>query len=94
MIYAEELGSLRAAGAAGDTNGLFFDSEGRPVQHELNERTIALGFDDLRRTTVVALIAGRAKLDAADAFLRSGVARGLIVDGDTALGLADRKGAA
>jgi DNA-binding transcriptional regulator LsrR (DeoR family) len=88
MISADDLASLRAAGAVGDTNGLFFDRDGRPVGHELNDRTIALGFDDLRRTNAIALIAGRAKLDAAEAFLRSGVARGLVIDGDTALKLA------
>jgi DNA-binding transcriptional regulator LsrR (DeoR family) len=88
MISAGELASLRAAGAVGDTNGLFFDRSGAPVEHELNDRTIALGLEDLRRTTAIALVAGTAKRDAADAFLRSGVARGLIVDGDTALALA------
>lgn len=87
MISAEELSSLRAAGAVGDTNGLFFDRGGRPVDHELNARTIALGFDDLRGTNVIALIAGAAKREAADGFLRSGVARGLVIDGDTALRL-------
>jgi DNA-binding transcriptional regulator LsrR (DeoR family) len=93
MISGDELASLRAAGAIGDTNGLFFDRDGRPVEHELNDRTIALGFDDLRRTNAIALIAGRAKLGAADAFLRSGVARGLVIDGDTALALAAGEGA-
>lgn len=85
MISADQLVSLRAAGAVGDTNGLFFDAAGSPVDHELNSRTIALGFDDLRRTNVIALVAGVAKQHAADAFLRSGVARGLVIDGDTAL---------
>lgn len=87
MISPEELASLRAAGAVGDTNGLFFDASGEPVDHDLNRRTIALGFDDLRRCGAIALVAGVAKRDAADAFLRSGVARGLIIDGDTALRL-------
>lgn len=90
MISAEELVSLRAAGAVGDTNGLFFDAAGSPVDHELNRRTIALGFDDLRRIGAIALVAGVAKRDAADAFLRSGVCRGLVIDGDTALRLVER----
>ncbi len=85
MISAGELAALRAAGAVGDTNGLFFDDQGRPVSHELNERTIALGFDDLRKTSVIALVAGLEKRAAATAFLSSGIARGLIIDGDTAL---------
>lgn len=90
MISAVELASLRAAGAVGDTNGLFFDAAGTPVDHELNRRTIALGFDELRRIGAVALVAGVAKREAALAFLKSGICRGLIIDGDTALRLIDR----
>ena len=88
MISADELRSLRESGAVGDTNGLFFDADGKPVEHELNQRTIALGFDDLRQTGAIVLVAGTAKRDAAHAFLQSGVARGLVIDGDTALALA------
>lgn len=87
MISISELTELRAAGAVGDTNGIFFDVEGHPVDHPLNGRTIALGFDDLRRANVVVLVAGQAKVDAARAFLKSGIPNGLIVDGDTALEL-------
>jgi DNA-binding transcriptional regulator LsrR (DeoR family) len=85
MITARDIAELREAGAVGDTNGQFFDAAGRPVDHLLNRRTIALGFDDLRRANTVALVAGTSKTAAARAFLASGVARGLIVDGDTAL---------
>lgn len=87
MISASDLAELRAAGAVGDTNGIFFDGQGHAVDHVLNRRTIALGFDDLRAANVVALVAGAAKLHAARAFLASGIAKGLIVDGDTALRL-------
>ena len=59
-----------------------------PCGTNSTERTIALGFDELRKTGAIALVAGTAKRDAAHAFLQSGVARGLIIDGDTALALA------
>lgn len=85
MISAGELVALRSAGAVGDTNGIFFDDAGDAVAHPMNARTIALGFDDLRAANVVALVAGVAKARAACAFLRSGIAKGLIVDGDTGL---------
>lgn len=88
MITARELEELRQLGAVGDTNGLFFDADGQAVDHPLNARTIALTLEDLRRTNTVALVAGRSKLAAAQGFLRSGAARGLIIDGDTALELA------
>jgi DNA-binding transcriptional regulator LsrR (DeoR family) len=90
MISADELATLRAAGAIGDTNGLFFDAAGMPVDHELNRRTIALGFDDLKRIGAIALVAGVAKSEAAHSFLQSGVCRGLVIDGDAALRLIDR----
>lgn len=87
MISPRELAELQDLGAVGDTNGLFFNREGKAVDHPLNQRTIALGFDDLRKTCTVALVAGRSKLEAAKGFLASGVARGLIIDGDTAIEL-------
>lgn len=87
MITAAELSELRDLGAVGDTNGLFFDAEGRAVDHALNHRTIGLGLEDLRNISTVALVAGRSKLAAARGFLKSGIARGLIIDGDTALEL-------
>jgi DNA-binding transcriptional regulator LsrR (DeoR family) len=89
MITAAEMADLRALGAVGDTNGLFFDVRGRAVAHPLNLRTIALGLDDLRKIPTVALVAGRGKLLATRGFLASGIARGLIIDGDTAIELAD-----
>lgn len=87
MISREELESLRAAGAIGDTNGIFFDSNGKQIDHELNKRTIALGFDDLRKMPVVLLVAGYEKIEAAKALLKSGIVNGLIIDGDASLNL-------
>jgi len=87
MITREELNALRALGAVGDTNGIFFDREGRPVDHELSHRTIAMPLVDLKQASIVALVAGLPKVNAAQALLRSGLCRGLIIDGDTALQL-------
>lgn len=84
MISRSELDSLRAAGAVGDTNGIFFNAEGKQVDHDLNERTIALGFDQLKVLPVTLLIAGQEKAQAAKALLRSGIVNGLVIDGDAA----------
>ncbi|MDX3926209.1 MAG: sugar-binding transcriptional regulator [Shinella sp.] len=84
MISRSELESLRAAGAVGDTNGIFFDSDGKQVNHDLNQRTIALGFEQLKALPVILLIAGQEKAQAAKALLRSGIVNGLIIDGDAA----------
>lgn len=88
MITSAELRELHDLGAVGDTNGLFFDAQGSAVDHPLNRRTIGMGLEDLRAFPTVALVAGRSKVQAARGFLASGIARGLIIDGDTALELA------
>jgi DNA-binding transcriptional regulator LsrR (DeoR family) len=89
MIGAEELADLRRAGAVGDTNGIFFDAGGRPVDHPLNARTIGAGFPDLARAGRGAPLGGHAKTAATAALLRSGILRGLVIDGDAALALLD-----
>jgi DNA-binding transcriptional regulator LsrR (DeoR family) len=93
MITADEARALREAGAIGDTNGIFFDRTGRPVDHELNRRTIAAGFQDLARARTVLLSAGPEKTAATAALLGSGAISGLIIDGDSALALAGRAAA-
>ena len=70
--------------AVGDTNGIFFDKDGRQVDHALNQRTIALGFEPLKALPVIILIAGQEKARAAKALLHSGIVNGLIIDGDAA----------
>lgn len=84
MISRAELESLRKCGAIGDTNGIFFDSEGMQVDHDLNRRTIALGFEELKQMPVILLIAGQDKASAAKGLLKSGIINGLIIDGDAA----------
>jgi DNA-binding transcriptional regulator LsrR (DeoR family) len=90
MIGAEDLADLRRAGAVGDTNGIFFDAGGCPVDHPLNARTIGADFSDLARTETVLLSAGTAKTAATEALLRSGIVRGLVIDGDAAIALLNR----
>ncbi|MFV0490609.1 MAG: sugar-binding transcriptional regulator [Pseudorhodobacter sp.] len=84
MISAGELCGLREAGAVGDTNGIFFGADGKPVAHDLNARTLAVGFAALGRSHTVLLSAGMEKSFATRALLRSGIIRTLIIDGDAA----------
>ena len=79
MLSARDLDSLHASGAVCDTLGKFFDRNGRLVDHEMNARTLAIDPLSLRGRDVILL-----KVEAIDALLRSGIVRGLIVDGDTA----------
>ncbi len=90
MLTQAEIDSLRAAGAVGDAIGIFFGDDGRPVDHDLNRRTLAVSIDTLRRHPIVVLAAGIEKLQAISALLRSGLVNGVIIDGDAALALAAR----
>ncbi|WP_207483078.1 sugar-binding transcriptional regulator [Arenibaculum pallidiluteum] len=90
LITEGDLDALRRAGAVGDTIGKFFDADGRLVEADLNERTLAVDLQDLQRHELVLLAAGPGKLAAARAMLASGLVDGLIVDGDTALALVRR----
>lgn len=91
IITKDELSALRHLGAVGDTNGIFFDQAGSPVEHDLAHRTTALPLKDLKQASIVALVAGLPKVTAANALLRSGLCRCLIIEGDTALQLRDLK---
>ncbi len=90
MITETELDELRLAGAVGDTNGVFFNADGQPVDHILNRRTIGVDWPDLARTKTVVLSAGFSKIGATRAILRSGAVKGLIIDGDSAIALLDQ----
>jgi len=85
MLSAEELRDARAKGAVCDTLGRLFDMHGREVSHPLSKRTVALDIEELQGRNVVLLGAGIEKTTAIMALLKSGLVKGLIVDGDTAL---------
>ncbi len=84
MLSAKELATVRAHGAVCDTLGQFFDAKGKIVRHELSQRTLAIDVKHLRGRNVVLLGAGLHKVPALNALLRSGLVRGLIIDGDAA----------
>ena len=88
MLSIEEMASVRAQGAVCDALGRLFDRAGAEVSHHLTRRTVAVEFEALRGRDVVLLGAGLGKVEAIAALLRTGVIRGLIIDGDTALELA------
>ena len=88
MLSAADLRSVRARGAVADSLGRLFDNRGAAVDHELTRRTLALDFERLRQRDVVLLAGGLQKVAAVDALLRTGVVRGLVIDGDAAKALA------
>ena len=84
IITADEMRSLREHGAVCDTLGAFFDAKGQIVRHPLGDLSLTVGAENLRGRNVVLLAAGLEKVSAIAALLRSGLVRGLIIDGDTA----------
>ena len=92
MITKAEFADLKRAGAVGEILGHFVDAAGRPVEAELNQRSLGLRIEDLKDKQVVAIAGGRGKARAVDAVLRSNVVRGLIIDEATAQRLAGKTG--
>ena len=54
------------------------------MNHELARRTLALEFERLCGRDVVLVAGGLQKVAAVRAMLRTGVVRGLVIDGDAA----------
>jgi DNA-binding transcriptional regulator LsrR (DeoR family) len=94
MITAEELQTARDRGGVCDTLGKIFARDGRPIDHDINSRAIAVDIEAIRGRDIVLLSGGLEKIDAIQAVLSSGLIRGLIIDGDTAQLLARRCGSA
>jgi DNA-binding transcriptional regulator LsrR (DeoR family) len=88
-ITQSEFHELQEAGAVGEALGRFVDASGRPVVAEINERAIAVRFEDLKGRQVVAIAGGEGKVDAIKAILESRVITGLITDETTARALVE-----
>jgi len=83
-ISRQDRERLLAAGAVGDMCTRFFTPEGEPV-HVLDDRLIAIEWDELKRIPlVVAMAAGADKRDAILGALRSGCMNVLVTDELTA----------
>jgi DNA-binding transcriptional regulator LsrR (DeoR family) len=77
--------ALAAAGAQGDILAQFINRDGRPVDHPINGRAIALPLEALRSVPNVVLTSGGMnKVEAIAAVLRSGLCKVLVCDEETA----------
>ncbi len=87
MIEFSEFAKVKALGAVGEALGVFFGSDGRPIESDLTARTLSYDFTDGKSRTTIAIAGGHGKAPAIDAVLRSGLISGLITDERTALDL-------
>lgn len=88
-ITRDELGELRAAGAVGDIGARFFDRQGQPVAHELNDRLIGLTLEEIGRIATRVVAAAGHKHTALLAALTAGLATVLVTDAAMAQQLLD-----
>jgi deoxyribonucleoside regulator len=80
-----DIAALRKRGACGDLLSHFIDAEGRPVDAQLESRTVGLSLEDVRAATCsVAVAAGQAKHAIVRATVTTGLAKVLVTDEATA----------
>ena len=93
IVRWAELEALKKKGAAGDINLRFFDSEGRAIPSDLDDRVIGLTLEDFRIIPhVVGVAGGAAKLDAIRGALEGKLIHVLITDNVTVLKLLEGSG--
>jgi DNA-binding transcriptional regulator LsrR (DeoR family) len=85
QTVSENVDSLKKAGAVGDLLGVFLDASGRPVDHPLNERTMAISPADLKAIPDSILASGGLhKAPIVRAVLSSGHVKRVVTDEDCA----------
>jgi DNA-binding transcriptional regulator LsrR (DeoR family) len=83
-LSPEDLATLNALGAMGDTLGLFFDQNGNYIDSQICRRTLAINLSDLSQSDIILLSAGTAKVGATRAILKAGFITGLVIDAESA----------
>jgi deoxyribonucleoside regulator len=86
----EDLDNIRARGAVGDICGSYFARDGSPVELEMNQRTIAIGFEEMKNIpNRVGVSGGPNKALPNIGAVRAGLLNVLITDEDTAKEMLD-----
>ena len=87
-LTADDLHELVRKGAVGDVVGRYIDANGNIVDPGLDERTVGLGLDQLRKAkNAVFVVSGESKHDVARAVVTSGLCTVVVTDEATALAL-------
>lgn len=84
-LVDEDIARLKDEGAVGNICGRFFDRAGNICDKELNNRTIGISFDDLKKSeNVISCIVGDHKAEAVFYALKAGLVNVLLIDSFTA----------
>lgn len=89
-LEAREIAELVASGAVCEIGGSFLDRNGSLAPTLLNDRTMGVGLDALRRSEVIVLAAGRRKVEPLRAVLKAGLADTIVIDNEIAEELVNR----
>jgi DNA-binding transcriptional regulator LsrR (DeoR family) len=88
FLNASTIDQLKARGAVGDISGRYFDIRGQRILGEVDDRILALPWEDFQRLeNVVAVACGLDKKTAILGALRTGILSRLIIDDQTALAI-------
>jgi len=87
FITEAELKGLQKAGAVGEICGWSFDSDGKLLENQINDRVASAPIPSRERSLVVAIAMGQKKLPGIRATLNRRLVNGLITDEKTAEGL-------
>jgi deoxyribonucleoside regulator len=86
----EDLEYIRGRGAVGDVCGSYFSHDGSPVRLEMEERTIAIGFEEMKEIpNRIGVSGGPHKALGNIGAVRAGLLNVLITDEDTAREMLD-----
>lgn len=81
VLTLDELNSLRALGAVGETALRFYDAQGRPIASPIDERIIGITIEQIKRVPrVVGMAGGPLKHEVVHAALVGGLINVLITD--------------
>ena len=85
ILSEAELRELQNMGAVGDISLRFFDSDGRAVEHPINDRIIGLDLNQIKKTPrVIGVAGGKGKYEVVRGALRGHLISVLITDEMTA----------
>ncbi|MGQ9622998.1 MAG: sugar-binding transcriptional regulator [Candidatus Caldatribacteriaceae bacterium] len=92
FINQQDMELIRQLGGVGDVLGQFFDIEGRVLDIELHQRTIAVSLEDFRNMPdTIGLAGGQYKVDAILGALRGRFVKILVTDEDTAYSILEKE---
>jgi DNA-binding transcriptional regulator LsrR (DeoR family) len=88
LLTERQIAEIKRRGMVGDIGLRFYDAEGRLIEHEVNDRIIALDLEQIKRIPrVIGAAGGPEKLESIRAALRGALINVLVTDDRTAIRL-------